>query len=100
MGYVTADAATITSVTATLIENAVLSFLETPKNGHIPRNFESTILLVRIPASKIEQIKVSLFIFRYLLFICRGIFANAFGRAVFTTQMLNRLFALLFRYGV
>ena len=56
-----------TSVTATLIDKAVLTFFETPKKGHIPRNFESTILLVKIPANKIEVIAVTLFIYGYLL---------------------------------
>ena len=68
MGQVTAVATTITRVTATLIEKAVFVFLETPKKGQIPRNFDSTILFVSIAASKIEAIDVVLLIYRRLLF--------------------------------
>ena len=68
MGQVTAVETTITSVTAMLIENAVSVFLETPKNGHIPRNFDNTILFVRIAARSMEAIAVLLFIYRRLLF--------------------------------
>lgn len=38
MGQVTAVASTMTTVTAKLMPVAVFSFLETPKNGQIPRN--------------------------------------------------------------
>ena len=72
---------TITSVTAMLIERAVSVFLETPKNGQIPRNFESTILLVSIAAKRIDAMEVALFIYFRLPF---SVFAaHAFRGAAF-----------------
>src|SRR5574344_1590505 len=41
-GQVTAVASTITNITALLIPTAVFNFLETPKNGHIPKNLHKT----------------------------------------------------------
>ena len=68
MGWVAAVAITITSVTAILIEKAVFTFLDTPRNGQIPIKRESTILLVRIPAKSIVTIDVVLFITATYLF--------------------------------
>ena len=62
-----------------LIERAVSVFLETPKNGRIPRNFESTILLVSIAAKRIDAIEVALFIYFRPLFTVFA--AHAFRRA-------------------
>ena len=54
IGHVTAVARTITKITATDIPTAVSNFLDTPRNGQIPKNLDNTKLLVRIAAKKIE----------------------------------------------
>ncbi len=38
----------ITNVTAIPIPSAVSTFLDTPKNGHIPKNLDKTKLLTRM----------------------------------------------------
>ena len=42
MGQVTAVATTITIITAMDMPMALSSFLETPRKGQMPRNFDST----------------------------------------------------------
>ena len=54
IGHVTNVARVITKITATLIPTAVSSFLDTPRNGQIPKNLDNTKLFVRIAAKKIE----------------------------------------------
>ena len=52
--YVTIDAIVIKNVTAAPIPIAVLTFLETPKKGHIPKNCASTMLLTKTAAINIK----------------------------------------------
>lgn len=53
MGQVTDMATTITSVTATPMPTAESSRFETPRNGHMPKNFTSTRLSERIMPKRI-----------------------------------------------
>ena len=52
--YVTIVAIVITNVTAAPIPIAVLTFLETPKKGHIPKNCASTILLTNMAVMNMD----------------------------------------------
>jgi len=61
IGYVMADDIPITRITAMLIPIAVLSFLDTPRNGQIPRNFERTKLSTKITLNKIINISFIIF---------------------------------------
>jgi hypothetical protein len=55
------DAMNITKVTAAPILTALLSFLDTPKNGHSPRNFTRIKLLIKAIPTNSEISSVILF---------------------------------------
>ena len=54
MTYVTNVAQVNTNVTAMPIPEAVDTFLDTPRNGQIPRNCDNTILFTNIAVIKIS----------------------------------------------
>ena len=53
---VTSVAMAITKVTAAVMPTAVLTFFDTPRNGHTPRNWLRTTLLTNIAEMKISRI--------------------------------------------
>ena len=64
--YVASVAIVITKSTAPDIPTEVETLLDTPKNGHIPKNWDSTILLTKTAA--ISMMRYSIFMLFSLLF--------------------------------
>lgn len=62
----------ITNVTAAPIPNAESIFLETPRNGHIPKNWVNTILLTKIAVMNMDiYVSMTIWIFNLLIIAIR-----------------------------
>ena len=67
--HVTMVASVSTKATAALMPRAVSTFLDTPRNGHIPKNWESTILFTNIAEINISMYSIICYAFLNLLTI-------------------------------
>ena len=85
MTLVANDASVMTKITAAPMPAAVSTFLDTPKNGQIPKNWLNTTLFTR--ADPMAIINKS-FICLYPLFFCVAAFGTA-GSAVCIASALN-----------
>ena len=65
----TAEASVITKMTAAPMPPAVLVFLDTPRNGHSPRNWLKTTLLTREELIKMINKSLSMFFLLLSLYL-------------------------------